>query len=81
MNVVLEKIDKLIVHNVGNKSYGEGRKFSQEETIFATSESTILKLIQNVFKFDSLYEFHFTHDLSLNPVYNLINLLFSDKSK
>ena len=81
MNVILEKIEKLIVHNVGNKSHGEGVKFSQEETIFATSESTILKLIQNVFKYDSLYEFHFTHDLSLNPVYNLINLLFSDKSK
>lgn len=81
MNVIIEKIEKLIVHNVGNKSYGEGIKFSQEETIFTNSESSVLKLIQNVFKYDSLYEFHFTHDLSLNPVYNLINLLFNDKSK
>lgn len=81
MNVIVEKIEKLIVHNVGNKSYGEGIKFSQEETIFVNSESSILKLIQNVFKYDSLFEFHFTHDLSLNPVYNLINILFNDKSK
>lgn len=81
MNVILEKIEKLIVHNVGNKSYGEGIKFSQEETIFTNSEFSVIKLIQNVFKFDLLYEFHFTHDLSLNPVYNLINLLFNDSSK
>lgn len=81
MNVILERIEKLIVHNVGNKSFGEGIKFSQEETIFTNSESSILKLIQKVFKFDSLFEFDYTHDLSLNPVCNLVNLLFNDKSK
>jgi hypothetical protein len=81
MNVALEKIEKLIIHTVGNKSYEEGVKFSQEETNFDNSESNVLKLIQNVFKFDSLYEFCFTHDLSLNPVYKLVNILFEDNTK
>jgi hypothetical protein len=81
MNVAIEKIDRLIIHNVGNKSYGEGIKFSQDETNFDNSESNILKLIQNVFKFDSLYEFYFTHDLNLNPVYKLVNVLFEDNTK
>ena len=81
MNVEIEKIEKLIIHNVGNKFLGDGIKFSQEEIDFNNSESNILKLIKNVFKYDSLYEFHLTDDLNSNSVYNLVSLLFDDKSR
>lgn len=74
----LGKLNKLIIHNIGNKSNADGVRFSDEMTDFGNVEEIINKLIVSNFKFDELYQFHFIPYLDLNPVYSFVNSIFSN---
>lgn len=74
----LGKLNKLIIHNIGNKSNAGGVRFSDEVTDFESVEEIINKLIVSNFKFDELYQFHFLPHLDLNPVYSFVSSIFSN---
>ena len=74
----LGKLNKLIIHNIGNKGSADGVRFSDEMTNFESVEEIINKLIVSNFKFDELYQFHFLPHLDLNPVYSFVSSIFSD---
>jgi hypothetical protein len=80
-NITIGKLDKLIIHNIGNKNNGDGVRFSDELTDFESVEESINKLIINSFKFDELYHFHFLPNLELNPMYTFINLIFANNKQ
>ena len=73
------KMDKLIVHFVGNKNNGEGVRFSSDETVFETVEEHFSLLVNNSFNFEELYCFHFLPTVELNPVYQFVKSIFEDK--
>lgn len=73
----LGKLNKLIIHNIGNKNNADGVRFSDEMTDFEDVEEIINKLIVSNFKFDELYQFHFLPNLDLNPIYSFISSIFS----
>lgn len=74
------KMDKLIVHFVGNKNNGDGVRFSSEETNFENVEELFNSLVNNSFNFEELYSFHFLPKVELNPVYQFVKSIFKDKS-
>jgi hypothetical protein len=74
----LGKLNKLIIHNIGNKGSSDGVRFSDEMTDFNSVEEIINKLIVSNFKFDELYQFHFLSHLDLNPVYSFVNSIFNN---
>jgi len=77
--VILKQIDKLIIHSVGNKNNGEGVRFSDSFSDFRNSEKDILHLINNSFKLDELFQFYFIPELTLNPVYQFVSVMFQEK--
>jgi hypothetical protein len=81
MKISIEHIKKMAIHYVGNKSRGEGVKFSQVETDFQNAETSILQQAKNAFNFDQFYEFFYTHNISLNPLYSFVETLFSDNER
>jgi len=81
MKISIGQIKKLIIHYVGNKSRGEGVKFSQIETSFDNVENDILQQVKNSFNFNQFYEFNHLHDIGLNFLYSLSEILFSDKQR
>lgn len=74
----LGKLNKLIIHNIGNKSNADGVRFSAEMTDFGNVEEIINKLIVSNFKFDEIYQFYFIPYLDLNPVYSFVSSIFSN---
>ncbi|MCK9453354.1 MAG: nucleoid-associated protein [Bacteroidales bacterium] len=78
-NITLGKIDKLIVHYVGNKNNEDGVRFSDALTDFTTVEEYFNQLINNNFKLEELYQFHFLPDLNLNPMYQFISSIFQNR--
>lgn len=81
MKISIEHIKNLVIHYVGNKSRGEGVKFSQVETNFQNAEAGILQQAKNAFSFDQFHEFFYTHNISLNPLYSFAETLFSDNER
>ncbi len=79
-NTSIGKMDKFIVHFVGNKNSGEGVRFSTSETPFENVDEHIFKLINNSFNFEELYSFHFLPRIELNPVYQFVKSIFEDNS-
>jgi len=77
--MTLGKMDKLIIHHVGNKNNGDGVRFSDDLTEFEDIEDYISQLINNSFKSDELYQFHFLPSLELNPIYQFITDIFKRK--
>jgi len=73
------KIDKLIIHFIGNKNNGDGVRLSDELTHFETIEEQIKGLINNNFKTEELYHFFFLPNLELNPMYQFIKGIFGNK--
>ena len=53
-NTSIGKMDKFIVHFVGNKNRGEGVRFSTSETPFENVDEHIFKLINISFNFEEL---------------------------
>lgn len=78
-NITLGKINKFIVHSIGNKNNGDGVRFSDILTDFDKIEEHIKQLANNSFKFDELYRFFFLPNLDLNPVYQFVNSIFKNK--
>lgn len=79
-SIKLGKIDKLIIHSVGNKNNEDGVRFSDSLTNLENVHEIIRKLMENSFKFDELYQFHFVPNLDLNPAYTFVSKIFEDTS-
>ena len=78
-NIALGKIDKLIIHFIGNKNSGDGVKFAEELTNFSKVEEHLNHLLISNFKAEELNHFYFDPNLDLNPVYKFVSSLFSDQ--
>jgi hypothetical protein len=78
-NITLGKINKFIVHSIGNKNNGDGVRFSDILTDFDKIEDHIKQLANNSFKFDELYSFFFLPNLDLNPVYQFVHSIFTNQ--
>jgi hypothetical protein len=78
-NLTLGKMDKLIIHHVGNKNNEDGVRFSDALTEFENIEKYFGQLVNSNFKSEELYQFHFSADLNLNPIYKFINSIFNEK--
>ena len=79
-NTVIGKIEKLIIHFVGNKNNGDGVRVSDNLSDFKNTEEYILQLINNSFKSDELFQFYFIPDLKLNPIYQFVTRIFQDNN-
>jgi len=73
------KLDKIIIHFVGNKNNGDGVRLSDNLTDFETIEEQINGLISANFKIEELFQFHFRPTLELNPMYQFIKSIFQKK--
>jgi hypothetical protein len=78
-NLILGELDKLVVHFVGNKTNGDGVRFSNTLTRFENIEGYIKQLINNSFKLDELYCFYFLPNLELNPMFQFVSSIFKDE--
>lgn len=81
MKILVEHIEKMAIHYIGNKSRGEGVKFSQLETDFDNAEASILQQTKNAFNFEQFYELFNTHNINFNPLHSFVETLFSDKER
>ena len=79
-NMLLGKMNKLIIHFVGNKNNEDGVRFSCTETYFERIEEYFKRLIYNNFKSDELYCFHFLPNIELNPIYQFATKIFQDET-
>lgn len=77
-NLILGELDKLIIHYVGNKTNGDGVRFSDFLTQYENIEGYIKQLINNNFKSDELYCFYFLPCLELNPMFQFVSSIFKD---
>lgn len=77
-NISLGKIEKLIIHYIGNKNSGDGVRFAEELTDFSKVEERLNHLMISNFKAEELYQFYFDPNLELNPVYKFANSLFNN---
>ncbi|MDZ4621181.1 nucleoid-associated protein [Bacillus cereus] len=75
------KIDKMIIHYVGNKLKNEGLKISNGEAKNISSElnEVLLKYFLSSFKYDSILKFTHQTNLELNEIYHYISTIFRDK--
>ena len=73
------KVNKFIIHFIGNKNNGEGVRLSDDLTDFEDIEEQIRALINNNFKTEELYQFFFLPSLELNPIFQFIKSIFQDK--
>ncbi len=78
-NISLGKIEKVIVHFIGNKNNEDGVKFSEEMTEFTKIEDYLKRLLGNNLKTEELNQFYFNPTLDLNPVYQFVNKIFQDE--
>lgn len=74
-------MEKLIIHFVGNKNNEDGVRFSDSLTDFEYVEEYFNQLISNSFKSEELFQFHFTPDLNLNPMYQFSRSIFQNKDE
>lgn len=77
-NLTLGKLDKLVVHFVGNKTNGDGVRFSNILIQFEKIDGYIKQLVSNNFKLDELYCFYFHPNLDLNPMFQFVSSIFED---
>lgn len=80
MMIALGKIERAIVHQVGNKTNGDGVRFSSQESSLEKVESDIDHLLKKVFLFEDTYQFYFEPTLTLNPVYTFIKAIFENSN-
>jgi len=78
--MVLGEMDKFIIHYVGNKSQGDGVRFSTNTTDFANAEEHLKFLISNSFQSTEIYHFHFSPNIELNPVFQFVSSIFENNS-
>lgn len=82
MKTLIGNISNTIIHYVGNKTNGDGVRFSDNESeTFDEIKNSIEGIISKSFKTDALFQFHFEPTLHLNPTYVFSSNIFHDKSK
>lgn len=73
------KLDKLIIHKVGNKLLEDGVTLSNE-LIDLSGKDGLSKILMtyflNPFKEPAFYNFHHVSSLDLNEIYSIVNALF-----
>lgn len=75
------KLEKLIIHYIGNKGNGDGVKFSNiliED--FSKIEQSIKNIIEKSFSEDEQFHFTYFPKLELNPIYTMVNEIFNNES-
>lgn len=78
-NVSLGKIEKVIIHFIGNKNNEDGVRFSEKMTDFSNIEIHLKRLLENNLKTEELHQFYFNPTLDLNPVYQFVSKIFQDE--
>jgi hypothetical protein len=76
--LILGKLEKFIIHYIGNKNNEDGVRLSQKVTEFENFQDHIENLIHNSFKTEELYNLYFQPDLGLSPVYQFVKSIFQD---
>ncbi len=72
-------IQKLVLHNVGNKFNDDGMLLSKKELIFDDLISALLsKYFSNSFKIEQLYRFYNDVDISFNEVNGIASSIFDN---
>ena len=83
MNFALAKLDKIMVHNVGNKANGDMNTFSRD--YLRPREEIVMDLLKKYFlapfKEEIYYQFEHESDLQLNDVYRLASEIFQNPNK
>lgn len=74
------KVEKFIIHFIGNKNNGEGVRLSDDLTDFENIKEQIKGLINNNFKSEEQYQFFFLPNLELNPIFQFVKSIFQDKN-
>lgn len=75
-HLLLGKLDKFVVHYVGNKTNGKELRLSNGLVPFKKIEVYIKGLLNKNFKLEELYRFYFIPELALNPVYQFVRSMF-----
>lgn len=77
----INSADSFVVHRIGNKSNGEGAKFSENLSHLSEDvKEALIKTINISFQMDELYHFYYNARLNLNPMYCFVNSIFDDPS-
>ena len=79
--MIIGEITNAIIHQVGNKTNGDGVRFSSEESFLGETEADITKMLNKSFSTDSLYQFYFEPTLDLNPIFVFAQNIFNNPSK
>lgn len=76
-------LDKIVIHQIGNKVRGEGYQLSQEEDRLTDPNLKVIleKYFLQVFKNNELYHFYHDSDIKLNEVYHFTSKVFKDKER
>lgn len=74
-------LDKIVIHQIGNKVRGEGYQLSQEEDCVKDPNlrAILERYFLQVFKDKELYRFYHDSDIELNEVYHSTSKVFKDK--
>jgi len=82
MDVSSAKVEKIIVHNVGNKIREEGIKFSTSEALANKDLSELLlkHYLLPLSKADSCFEFFHESDINLNEIHNFSTKIFKNSN-
>lgn len=75
------KIQRMIVHSVGNKEREEGVSFSKNELDYKEIQGDVEDLIEKSFNTSDLYQFFFEQDINLNPIYSFVKVLFAEPDR
>lgn len=78
---MIGKIYQAIIHQVGNKSNGEGVRFSEEISNTTEVDTDIQNMLEKSFQGENMYQFFFDPIIDLNPIYVFIKNIFKDSSK
>ena len=76
------KLDKIIVHKIGNKTENEGIRFSEKELTLQGEfiEDLLLKFFLQPFKNESFFQFYHDADIDLNESYTFVSKIFENGS-
>lgn len=74
-------LEKIVIHQIGNKVRGEGYQLSQEEDLVTDPnlKAILEKYFLQVFKNNELYHFYHDSDIKLNEVHHFTSKVFKDK--
>jgi len=74
----INKVNKFVVHHVGNKGKGDGLIFSENQKNVSNISPYIISLFEKSFISEEKFAFSFEPDVSFNPVYNFVKKIFEN---